>query len=170
MFRAAYRSSSGALNCICILWFIYPCGAGRCPGWVETQFPHSLDNDRSPHGCINQRLFRAAYRSSSGAPNYLQPLIYIHMWWPAVVKCEWELPLELDYGRSPHAYVDQRLQIPLELLMMSGIPLESCWAVNERWNNKFCYNVASCWLFLLNHTTMHGSMNIKLKKNILLTQ
>jgi len=27
MFRAAYRSSSGALNCICSLWFIYTCGA-----------------------------------------------------------------------------------------------------------------------------------------------
>ena len=30
------------------------------------------------------------------------------------------------YGRSPHAYVNQRLQIQLELLMMSGIPLETC--------------------------------------------
>jgi hypothetical protein len=81
------------------------------------------------------------------------------MWWPAVVKSEWEL--RLDYGRSPHAYVNQRLQIQLELLMVSGIPLETCWAFNERWNNKLCYKVASCWLFLLNHTTMHGSMNIK---------
>jgi len=44
---------------------------------------------------------------------------------------------------------------------MSGVPLETCWAFNERWNNKFCYKVASCWLFLLNHTTIHGSMNIK---------
>jgi len=26
MFRAAYCSSSGAPNCICNLWFIYPCG------------------------------------------------------------------------------------------------------------------------------------------------
>jgi hypothetical protein len=26
VFRAAHRSSSGALNCICSLWFIYPCG------------------------------------------------------------------------------------------------------------------------------------------------
>jgi len=26
MFRAAYRSSSGALNCICGLWFTYTCG------------------------------------------------------------------------------------------------------------------------------------------------
>ena len=44
-------------------------------------------------------------------------------------------------------YVNQRLQIQLELLMMSGIPLETCWAFNERWNNKFCYKVASCWFF-----------------------
>jgi len=60
------------------------------------------------------------------------------MWCPAVVKCEWEL----DYGQSPHAYVNQRLQIQLELLMMSGMPLETCWVVNERWNNKICYKVA----------------------------
>ena len=46
--------------------------------------------------------------------------------------------------------------------MMSGMPLETCWAFNKCWNNKFYYNVASCWLFLLNHTAMHGSMNIKL--------
>jgi len=26
MVRAAHRLSSGALNCICSLWFIYPCG------------------------------------------------------------------------------------------------------------------------------------------------
>jgi len=51
MFRTAHRSSSGALNCNCSLWFI----------WVGN-FPLSLDNGRSPHGYINQRLqiqFRA---------------------------------------------------------------------------------------------------------------
>jgi hypothetical protein len=32
------------------------------------------------------------------------------------------------------------------------MPLETCWAFNERWNNKFCYKVASCWLFLLSIT------------------
>jgi len=31
---------------------------------------------------------------------------------------------------------------------MSGMLLETCWAFNERWNNNFCYKVASCWLFL----------------------
>jgi len=46
-------------------------------------------------------------------------------------------------------YIDQRLQIQLELLMMSGMLLETCWAFNERWNNTFYYKVASCWLFLL---------------------
>ena len=81
------------------------------------------------------------------------------MWWPAVVNSEFSL--RLDNGRSPHAYVNQRLQIQLELLMMSGVPLETCWDFSERWNNKFYYKVASCWLFLLSHTTMHGSINIK---------
>jgi hypothetical protein len=48
---------------------------------------------------------------------------------------------------------------------MSGVPLETFWAFNERWHNKFYCKVASCWLFLLSHTTMHGSMNIKYKIN-----
>jgi hypothetical protein len=34
--------------------------------------------------------------------------------------------IRLDYGRSPHAYINQRLQIQLELLMMSGVSLETC--------------------------------------------
>jgi len=29
---------------------------------------------------------------------------------------------------------------------------------NERWNNKFCYNFASCWLFLLNQ--YHAIINV----------
>jgi hypothetical protein len=35
-------------------------------------------------------------------------------------------PATLDYGRSPHAYVNQMLQIQLEFLIMSGMPLETC--------------------------------------------
>jgi len=31
-------------------------------------------------------MFRAEHRSSSGAPLYSQPLVYIRMWWPALVK------------------------------------------------------------------------------------
>jgi hypothetical protein len=50
--------------------------------------------------------------------------IYYHQNQPWQKKSEF--PLRLDYGRLPHAYVNQRLQIQLELLMMSGIPLETC--------------------------------------------
>ena len=45
--------------------------------------------------------------------------------------------LRLDYGRSSHAYLNQRLQIQLELLMMGGVPLETCWAFNEGWRMDF---------------------------------
>jgi len=31
MFRAAQRSSSGALKCFCSLWFIYTCGDRQRP-------------------------------------------------------------------------------------------------------------------------------------------
>ena len=85
MFRAAHRSSSGALNCLYSLWFIYPCGDRPLPR------------------------------------------------------------LSLGNGRSPHGYINQRLQIQLKLLMMSGVSLETCWAFNKLWNNKFYYKAASCW-------------------------
>jgi hypothetical protein len=123
--------------------------------------------NRIHYSTVNWRLniFPAAYRSSSGAltvfaASGLHTNVvtgHSHVW-----VGTGQFPLRLDYGLSPHAYVNQRLQIQLELLMMSGMPLEICWAFNERWNNKFCYKVASCWLFLLSHTAMHGSVNIKL--------
>jgi len=72
MFRAAHRSLSGAVNCICSLWFTYTCG------------------DRP-------------LSSLSG-------------------KC-------ISHSDLTTA--------------------ETCWAFNKRWNNKFYYKVASCWLFLL---------------------
>jgi len=44
---------------------------------------------------------------------------------------------------------------------MSDIPLKTRWAFNVLRNNKCRFQVASCWLLLLSHTTMHGSVNIK---------
>jgi hypothetical protein len=67
-------------------------------------------------------MFRAAHRSSSGALTvFAASGLYKH-----VVTGRSQVSLRLDYGRSPHAYVNQRLQIQLELLMMSGVPLETC--------------------------------------------
>jgi len=48
---------------------------------------------------------------------YLQPLVYIPMWWPAVVKAEWE----------------KRTQT-------SGLTIKFG-------NNKFYYKAESCWYF-----------------------
>jgi len=61
-------------------------------------------------------MFRAAYPSSSGA---------------LTVFAASGLHTHVVTGRSqvrvsPHAYVNQRLQIQLELLMMSGMLLETC--------------------------------------------
>ena len=121
--------------------------------------------NRIYHSTVHWQLnmFRAAYRSSSGALTvFAASGLHTHVVTSrSQVWVGTEFPLRPDYGRSPHAYVNQRLQIQLELLMMSGMPLETCWAVNELWNDKFCYKVASCSLFLLSHTAMHGSMNIK---------
>jgi hypothetical protein len=51
MFRAARRSSSGALNCICSLWFIYTCGdwplprlSGNTPTHVEPSVNFGIIN------------------------------------------------------------------------------------------------------------------------------
>jgi hypothetical protein len=107
------------------------------------------------HGRLN--MFRAAYRSSSGALTvFAASGLHMH-----VVTGRSQVWVETQtWLRPPHTYVNQRLQIQLELLMMSGMPLETCWAFIERWNSKFYYNVAYCWLFLLSHTTMHASMII----------
>jgi len=67
MFRAAHLSSSGALNCICGLWFICPYGDRPLPRL-------SLGKGQSPYGHINQRLqiqFRAPDDEQSAARNML---------------------------------------------------------------------------------------------------
>ena len=42
---------------------------------------------------------------------------------------------------------------------MSDILLKTCWACNELWNNKFRYQVASCWLLLLSPTIVFHAAN-----------
>jgi len=74
-------------------------------------------------------MFRAAHRSSSGALTvFAASSLHTHV---VTGRSQFgvgtgQFPLRLDYSRSPYAYVNQRLQIQLELLMMSGMPLETC--------------------------------------------
>jgi len=56
MFRAAYRSSSGALNCIYSLWFITHVVTGRCQVWVGTGTPTQTWQRPVTTWVINQRL------------------------------------------------------------------------------------------------------------------
>jgi predicted DCC family thiol-disulfide oxidoreductase YuxK len=57
--------------------------------------------------------------------------------------------LSHDSCRQPQMYVKPEAVITVfELLIMSGVSLETCWAIKKHWNNKFYYTVASCWLFL----------------------
>jgi hypothetical protein len=51
-------------------------------------------------------------------------------------------------GRQPKTYVKPEVAIKVfELLIMSGISLETRLAIKKHRNNKFYYTVASCWLF-----------------------
>ena len=81
MFRAAHRSSSRALNCICSLWLYTHVVTGRCQGWVGngiSHFPFSLGNERSPHGYINQRLqiqFKAPDDERCARSKHVEPSI-----------------------------------------------------------------------------------------------
>ena len=68
MFRGTHRSSSGALNCICSLWFICLYGDRPLPRLSGEK------NGRSPYGHINQRLqiqFRAPDDERCAARNML---------------------------------------------------------------------------------------------------
>jgi len=165
--RANYCSTLKveAVDCPEILLFIYQTTLQNTRNFSRNTNKMQLCN-RIYYSKFYWRLnmFRAAYRSSSEALTvFAASGLHTHV--VTDRSQEWvgtgQFPLILGYGRSPHAYVNQRLQMQLELLMMSGMPLETCWAFNERWNNKFYYKVASCWLFLLSHTAMHGSTNIK---------
>jgi len=61
MFRAAHRSSSGALNCVCSIRFIYPCGDRPLPRLSE-----------------KWHISHSAFSSSSGALNCVCSIWFIY--------------------------------------------------------------------------------------------
>jgi len=111
--------------------------------------------------------FRAAYRSSSGALTlFAASGLHTHVVtgrsevWVGTVRTQtWLRPVTTCVCKPEAANT-------VRATLMSGMPLETCWPVNERWNDKLCYKVASYWLFLLSRTTMHGSVNIQFTKCI----
>jgi hypothetical protein len=50
---------------------------------------------------------------------------------------------------QPKTYVKPEAAITVfELLMISSVSSETCWAIKKHWNNEFYYTVASCWFFV----------------------
>jgi hypothetical protein len=75
----------------------------------------------------------------------LHPPGHIRMWRPAIVKS----------SHSDLTMASRHMRMWTGGCKYSwsswwGVPLKACWAFNERWNNEFCYSVASCW-FQLKH-------------------
>jgi hypothetical protein len=112
-------------------------------------------------------MFWEAYCSSSGAlTEFAVSGLHTHVvtgrsqvptqtWLRPVTTCIYK-PEDTNTVRTPD---DERM------------PLETCWAFNERWNNKLYYKVASCWLFLLSSRKKchldhqeKGSMKLKLSQ------
>jgi len=68
---------------------------------------------------------------------------YFSLWLPAAVMAEpWQLPATRNVRKTRGSNYSFRL------LMMSGVLLETCWAIKKHWNNKFYYTIGSCKLFL----------------------
>jgi len=73
-------------------------------------------------------MFRATHCSLSGARKLqMQPLV-LHA---SVVAGCCQRPATTDVCKT------NGCNTVFELLMMSGVLLETCWAINKHWNNKF---------------------------------
>jgi predicted DCC family thiol-disulfide oxidoreductase YuxK len=67
------------------------------------------------------------------------------------------LPLSYDGCRQSQTYVKPEAVITVfELLMMSGVSLETYSAIKKHWNNKFYYTVAFFGYFYTICIMIHG--------------
>ena len=64
----------------------------------------------------------------------------------------WTLSASSHYtSNNPPRMQNQRLLVQFWLLMMGGVSAETCWA-SHKYEIKFRYTVASCWIFFVNDT------------------
>jgi len=162
MFRVAYRSSSGALNCIFSLWFIYTCGDRplsrlggncRCNLVIEFIIPKFIEDIpliiRSSKLYFQPQELQTVFAASGlytdmvtgRCPGWVGTVVSTQPGQRPVTTCVYKPEAANTVWSS------WGCKYSLELLMMSGMPLETCWAFNKIWNNKFYYKVSSCWYF-----------------------
>jgi hypothetical protein len=75
-------------------------------------------------------------------------------------QCVWQRP-PTTRPTAFYVWKTRGCQCSFRLLMMGGVSPETYWASYKYGIIKFWYIVASCWIFFMNCTVMHGSMNIK---------
>ena len=91
-----------------------------------------------------------------------QPLVF-HTW-KAVgcyqAQCAWQR-LPTKRPTTFHVWKTRGCQCSFRLLMMGGVSPKTCWASYKYGIIKCWYIVASCWIFFMNCTMIHGSTNVK---------
>ena len=109
---------------------------------------------------IPRFFFLNAQHVSSGTPLiirssklYLQPLVYMPIWWKAIAKAEWEMdfPLSLGNGRSPHGPINQRLQIEFRASDDERCAARNMLSFQKLWNNKLLLQSCILLVFLLSN-------------------
>jgi len=90
-------------------------------------------------------MFRAAQRSSSGAPNCIFSLWFIY---PCSdrplsgLSGKWiHFPLSPDNGRSLHGYINQKTQIQFGATDDERCAARNMLSFDKLWNNKFYYKL-----------------------------
>jgi hypothetical protein len=79
-------------------------------------------------------------------------------WW--TLSGAWQHP-PTTRPTTFHACKTRGCQCSFRLLMMGGVSPETCWA-SYKYQIKFWYTVASCWIFCVKYTMMRRSTNIML--------
>jgi len=100
-------------------------------------------------------MFRATHRPSSGDQNRTGSLCLFHTWkvvgrvvgGRCQAQCAWQRP-PTTRPTTFHVWKTRSCQCSFRLLMMGGVPPETCWASDKYGIIKFWYTVASCWIFL----------------------
>jgi len=82
-------------------------------------------------------------------------------------QCAWQRP---PAARPTTFYVwkTRGCQCSFRLLMMGGVSPKTCWASYKYGIIKLWYIFASCWIFFMNCTVMHGSTNINVLKKFVI--
>jgi hypothetical protein len=88
---------------------------------------------------------------------------YVEGCW-TVIAGHWQCPAT-THPAAFHICKTRGYQCSFRLLMMGGVSPETCWA-SCKYEIKFWYTVASCWIFYTNYTMMHGFTNIKFMETL----